>query len=61
MKIKEIREKLLFTQFEFATEIGVSFRTIQNWEQGISKPSIRLKRKLIEYCKSKGLEIDSIE
>ena len=61
MTIKEIREKVLLTQEELAKVVGVSHRTIQTWEQGVHKPSIRLKRKLIEYCKSKGLEIDNVE
>jgi putative transcriptional regulator len=36
--IKMIREKLQVTQREFATMIGVSTRTLQNWEQGRRKP-----------------------
>jgi putative transcriptional regulator len=36
--IKMVREKLQVTQREFATMIGVSTRTLQNWEQGRRKP-----------------------
>jgi len=36
--IKMVREKLQVTQREFATMIGVSIRTLQNWEQGRRKP-----------------------
>ena len=36
--IKMVREKLQVTQKEFATMIGVSTRTLQNWEQGRRKP-----------------------
>jgi len=36
--IKTVREKLQVTQREFATMIGVSIRTLQNWEQGRRKP-----------------------
>lgn len=33
-----VREKLQVTQKEFAMMIGVSIRTLQNWEQGRRKP-----------------------
>jgi len=36
--IKEIRRKLNTSQSEFATLIGVSVSTIQNWEQGRRYP-----------------------
>ena len=36
--IKMVREKLQVTQKEFAILIGVSTRTLQNWEQGRRKP-----------------------
>lgn len=34
IKIKEIREKLGLTQQEFAQNIGVHYKTVQNWEAG---------------------------
>jgi len=36
--IKNVREKLNVSQNEFALMIGVSVRTLQNWEQGRRKP-----------------------
>jgi putative transcriptional regulator len=36
--IKSVREKLNVSQREFALMIGVSLRTLQNWEQGRRKP-----------------------
>jgi len=36
--IKEVREKLNVSQTEFAIMIGVSVRTLQNWEQGRRTP-----------------------
>lgn len=36
--IKMVREKLHVSQKEFAMLIGVSMRTLQNWEQGRRKP-----------------------
>ncbi len=37
--VKEIRETIGFTQSKFATLIGVSLRTLQNWEQGHRRPT----------------------
>jgi len=37
-RIKMVREKLHASQSEFALMIGVSTRTLQNWEQGRRKP-----------------------
>jgi len=36
--IKNVREKLNVSQNEFAMMIGVSVRTLQNWEQGRRNP-----------------------
>ena len=37
-QIKIVREKLNVSQNDFALMIGVSVRTLQNWEQGRRKP-----------------------
>ena len=38
MDVKQARERLGFSQNELAQIVGVSSRTIQNWEAGVSKP-----------------------
>ena len=53
--IKEIRTKLLLLQNEFADELGVSLSTVQCWEQGRRHISIKSQRKVLEYCKKKGV------
>ena len=37
--VKDIREKIGFSQLKFASLIGVSPRTLQNWEQGHRHPT----------------------
>lgn len=37
--VREIRERLNYTQEDFATVLGVSKRTLQNWEQGRRQPT----------------------
>ena len=44
--IKQLREKLLLTQAEFAAELGVSFETVNRWENGKHEPTMKAKRKL---------------
>ena len=38
-EIKEIREGLELSQAQFAKAFHLNFRTVQQWEQGVSKPS----------------------
>jgi transcriptional regulator with XRE-family HTH domain len=38
MDVKQAREKLGFLQSELAEAVGVSSRTVQNWEAGVSSP-----------------------
>ncbi len=49
--IKVIRERLLVTQSELAQMLGVSFATINRWENGHHEPTIKAKRKIRELCK----------
>ena len=37
-KAQAVREKLGLTQSQFAALIGISVRTLQNWEQGHRRP-----------------------
>lgn len=57
MSVKAIREKVLLTQREFAKELGISLGIVQRWEQGKNEPSLRYKRKLVEFCKANGIEV----
>lgn len=38
VKVQTVREKMGLSQSEFALLIGVSVRTLQNWEQGRRQP-----------------------
>ena len=44
--IKQLRESLLLTQVEFAEKLGVSFETVNRWENGKHEPTMKMKRKL---------------
>jgi putative transcriptional regulator len=49
--VREIRERLNYTQESFAAVLGVSKRTLQNWEQGRRQPTgaARSLLKIAEY------------
>lgn len=47
-KIKELRSKLGLTQEQFAAKIGVTFSTVNRWENGKGKPSPLAMRQLEE-------------
>ena len=45
-KIKDIRRKSLLSQIEFADEIGVSFSTVNRWENGKTAPNYQTLKKI---------------
>lgn len=55
-KIKIVRKKLYISQAELAKELGVSFATVNRWENGKTEPNLMLEGKFLDYCKSKGIE-----
>ena len=44
--IKLIREKMLLTQQELADLLGVSYVSINRWENGVHEPTMKTKRKI---------------
>ena len=55
-KIKELRQKMILSQTEFAKIIGVSFESVNRYENGKSNPTIKIKRKLIRLMKEYEIE-----
>jgi putative transcriptional regulator len=58
--IKMIREKLNVSQNEFALMIGVSVRTLQNWEQGRREPEGPAKALLRIALKNPSAVLDAL-
>ncbi|NLI94747.1 MAG: helix-turn-helix domain-containing protein [Erysipelotrichaceae bacterium] len=46
--IKRLRGKLILSQTELANLLGVSFSSVNRWENGKHEPTIKIKRKLNE-------------
>ena len=45
-EIKQLREYLCLSQTEFAQLLGVSFVSVNRWENGRFEPTIKAKRKI---------------
>jgi DNA-binding transcriptional regulator YiaG len=55
--IKALREKLIISQDELAKILGVSFVSVNRWENGHHEPTIKIKRKLVQLLKDNGIEV----
>lgn len=53
--LKEYREKVLLTQEEFAQKLGISYVTLNRWENGKFEPTMKMKRKLNKLFIKEGL------
>jgi len=52
--VRELRERTGLTQEKFAAKLGVTFPTINRWENGRAKPSPLAKQKIEELLRSMG-------
>lgn len=58
--IKEIRLKLNYSQQQLADEIGVSFATVNRWENDKAEPTKLAQEKLLEICNQNKIDITEI-
>lgn len=58
--IKTIRSELNLSQEGLARELHVGFNSVNRWENNKSKPNQIARYALIELCKKKNLDQDSI-
>lgn len=55
--IKNIRSNAGLSQTEFADELGVSFATVNRWENGKAIPNKLAQTKLYDYCKEHKISV----
>lgn len=55
--VKRIREELLLTQTELAKILGVSFATVNRWENKHCVPTMKQKRAIRDLCKKNRINI----
>ncbi len=48
--VKEIRRQLALSQEDLARELGISFSTVNRWENGLVNPSKLAKAQLDNFC-----------
>ena len=53
--LKEYREKMFMSQEDLAQKLGISYVTVNRWENGKFEPTIKLKKKLYNMFKKAGL------
>lgn len=53
--IKSIRRKCLLSQAGFAHALGVSFSTVNRWENGKAKPNYQALNKIKNFCDKNDL------
>ena len=56
--IKKIRLSLLLTQQEFAELLGVTYESVNRYENGKSNPTLKVQRKLLDIVKKNNLNIE---
>ena len=56
--LKEIRIKSLLSQADFAKEIGVSFSTVNRWENGKAVPGFKALKKTKDFCARNGIDFE---
>ena len=56
-KIKKIRSELGLSQSEFATKVNIKKKTLQFWEQGRRKPSLK---NLMLISKALNLKLEEL-
>lgn len=56
--VKELREKLMLSQHEFAELLSVAFVSVNRWENGRTKPVYVVRRKIAELCKENKIKMD---
>ena len=55
--IRKIRENMFLTQKEFADLIGVSFETVNRWENCKFNPSMKIKKRIHEFCQKNNIDL----
>lgn len=56
--IKLIREKMLLTQQELAVLLGVSYVSVNRWENNVHEPTMKAKRKIKELIEKNNINFE---
>lgn len=56
-KVKMVRKRLGLTQAELASALGVSFATVNRWENGQANPSALAQIAFKDFCDSSFIDL----
>ena len=56
--VLQVRKTLRITQVQLASELGVSFSTVNRWEKGRANPNNLARRAFFQFCKDNNIYID---
>ena len=59
--IKKLRKKLLITQNELAIKLGVSFASVNRYENQVFEPSMKVKRQLKRLFEENNINQGELE
>ena len=57
-KVKYVRIKLKLSQEDLARELGVSFATINRWENGSYNPSRLAQKAFEDFCNAQNIKFE---
>jgi transcriptional regulator with XRE-family HTH domain len=57
--VRALRQRLGLTQEQLAQELGVSFSTVNVWENGKRAPLPFLRKRLLEMAQASGVQVES--
>lgn len=58
LEVLQLRESLNLSQMAFAKELGVSFTSVNRWENEMQKPSSLALKMLRAYCHEQGTALE---
>ena len=58
--ILEIRNQLKVSQEDLAKMIGISYATVNRWENGHSTPNKAAQLRLYDICRERGVDLESM-
>ena len=59
--VKDLRDKLIMSQAEFANMLGVSFTSINRWENGLNRPTTVTRKRIVQLCKENNIELKEVK
>ena len=60
-QVKYVRNQLKLSQKKFADLLGVSFATINRWENSKNEPSQLAKNSFYDFCENNFIDVEELK